>query len=117
MATQNARIIITKDVQPVFPCCRTIFSCTFNCDFEVCLCNDRMMLLWQNYAALTGYWRKQMEHISEHLKAHAANDGDFRALIGEPRMGKVCDTCGLWCLHCWCNILLLCLTSLHWLWF
>ena len=36
-----------------------------------------------------------MEHISEHLKAHAANDGDFRALIGEPRMGKVCDTCGL----------------------
>jgi len=30
-----------------------------------------------------------MEHISEHLKAHAANDSDFRALIGEPRMGKV----------------------------
>jgi len=31
-----------------------------------------------------------MEHIGEHLKAHAANDTDFRALIGEPRMGKVC---------------------------
>ena len=30
-----------------------------------------------------------MEHISEHLKAHASNDSDFRALIGEPRMGKV----------------------------
>jgi len=34
-----------------------------------------------------------MEHISEHLKAHAANDTDFRALIGEPRMGKVCVQC------------------------
>ena len=31
-----------------------------------------------------------MEHIGEHLKAHAANDTDFRALISEPRMGKVC---------------------------
>ena len=37
-----------------------------------------------------------MEHINEHLKAHAANDGDFRALIGEPRMGKVCVSCS----HC-----------------
>jgi len=34
-----------------------------------------------------------MEHISEHLKTHAANDSDFRSLIGEPRMGKVCDFC------------------------
>jgi len=42
---------------------------------------------------MAGYWRKQMEHISEHLKAHAANDTDFRALIGEPRMGKVCVQC------------------------
>jgi hypothetical protein len=36
-----------------------------------------------------GYWRRQMEHITEHLKAHAANDPGFRALIGEPRMGKL----------------------------
>jgi len=43
----------------------------------------------QSVAVVVGYWRKQMEHISEHLKAHAANDSDFRALIGEPRMGKV----------------------------
>jgi len=40
-------------------------------------------------AGATGYWRKQVEHISEHLKAHTANDSDFRALIAEPRMGKV----------------------------
>ena len=44
---------------------------------------------------LAGYWRKQMEHVAEHLKAHAANDSDFRALIGEPRMGKVCVTCSI----------------------
>ena len=42
-------------------------------------------LMW----CVAGYWRKQMEHIGEHLKAHAANDSDFRALIAEPRMGKV----------------------------
>jgi len=38
-----------------------------------------------------------MEHISEHLKAHAANDTDFRSLIGEPRMGKVCADAALSC--------------------
>jgi len=32
-----------------------------------------------------------VEHISEHLKAHTANDSEFRSLIGEPRMGKVCN--------------------------
>jgi len=47
-----------------------------------------------------------MEHITEHLKAHAANDSDFRALIGEPRMGKVCDICNLFIIFCDCLILL-----------
>ena len=41
----------------------------------------------------TGYWRKQMEHICEHLKAHAANSPDFRNLIKDPKMGKVSDFC------------------------
>ncbi|ELU16303.1 hypothetical protein CAPTEDRAFT_151808 [Capitella teleta] len=36
-----------------------------------------------------GYWRKQMEHVCAHLKAYAANNPEFRALIGEPRMGKL----------------------------
>ncbi|XP_076464677.1 double zinc ribbon and ankyrin repeat-containing protein 1-like [Babylonia areolata] len=36
-----------------------------------------------------GYWRKQVEHIYQHLKAHAQNDAEFRALIGEPKMGKM----------------------------
>jgi hypothetical protein len=31
-----------------------------------------------------------MEHICEHLKAHAANSLDFRNLIKDPKMGKVC---------------------------
>ncbi len=30
-----------------------------------------------------------MEHICTHLRAHAQNNAEFRALIGEPRMGKV----------------------------
>ena len=38
---------------------------------------------------LAGYWRKQVEHITQHMKAHAQNDAEFRALIGEPKMGKV----------------------------
>ena len=36
-----------------------------------------------------GYWRKQMDHVCAHLRAHAQNNAEFRALIGEPRMGKV----------------------------
>ncbi|XP_059174678.1 double zinc ribbon and ankyrin repeat-containing protein 1-like [Physella acuta] len=36
-----------------------------------------------------GYWRKQIEHICQHLKAHTQNDAEFRALIGEPKMGKL----------------------------
>ncbi|XP_067682776.1 double zinc ribbon and ankyrin repeat-containing protein 1-like isoform X1 [Haliotis asinina] len=36
-----------------------------------------------------GYWRRQIEHICMHLKAHAQNDAEFRALIGEPKMGKL----------------------------
>jgi hypothetical protein len=39
-----------------------------------------------------GYWRKQVEHICQHVKAHAQNDAEFRALIGEPKMGKVINT-------------------------
>ena len=42
------------------------------------------------FICLTGYWRKQMDHIGAHLKAHAANNTEFRAMIAEPRMGKVC---------------------------
>ena len=38
-----------------------------------------------------GYWRQQMDHICSHLRAHAQNNPDFRALIGEPRIGKVSE--------------------------
>lgn len=36
-----------------------------------------------------GYWRKQLDHISAHLRSYAQNNPEFRALIAEPRMGKV----------------------------
>ncbi|KAM9016327.1 double zinc ribbon and ankyrin repeat-containing protein 1 isoform 2-T2 [Ara ararauna] len=36
-----------------------------------------------------GYWRKQLDHICAHLRSYAQNNLDFRALIGEPRMGKI----------------------------
>lgn len=38
---------------------------------------------------ILGYWRKQVDHMCAHLKAHAQNEAEFRALIGEPKMGKV----------------------------
>ncbi|XP_043845309.1 double zinc ribbon and ankyrin repeat-containing protein 1 isoform X3 [Dromiciops gliroides] len=36
-----------------------------------------------------GYWRKQLDHIFAHLRSYALNNPNFRALIGEPRMGKL----------------------------
>ncbi|XP_058419266.1 double zinc ribbon and ankyrin repeat-containing protein 1 isoform X6 [Diceros bicornis minor] len=36
-----------------------------------------------------GYWRKQLDHISAHLRSYAQNNPEFRALIAEPRMGKL----------------------------
>ncbi|KAG9335853.1 hypothetical protein JZ751_003610 [Albula glossodonta] len=36
-----------------------------------------------------GYWRKQLDHICAHLRSYAQNNPEFRALIGEPRMGKM----------------------------
>ncbi|NXI53439.1 DZAN1 protein, partial [Chloroceryle aenea] len=36
-----------------------------------------------------GYWRKQLDHICAHLRSYAQNNPEFRALIGEPRMGKI----------------------------
>ncbi|KAJ7396604.1 double zinc ribbon and ankyrin repeat-containing protein 1 [Pitangus sulphuratus] len=35
-----------------------------------------------------GYWRKQLDHVCAHLRSYAQNNLEFRALIGEPRMGK-----------------------------
>ncbi|KAJ8794421.1 hypothetical protein J1605_003188 [Eschrichtius robustus] len=37
----------------------------------------------------SGYWRKQVDHISAHLRSYAQNNPEFRALIAEPRMGKL----------------------------
>uniref|UniRef100_A0A7M4EST5 Double zinc ribbon and ankyrin repeat domains 1 n=1 Tax=Crocodylus porosus TaxID=8502 RepID=A0A7M4EST5_CROPO len=36
-----------------------------------------------------GYWRKQLDHICAHLRSYAQNHPEFRALVGEPRMGKI----------------------------
>ncbi|XP_065611270.1 double zinc ribbon and ankyrin repeat-containing protein 1 [Cyrtonyx montezumae] len=36
-----------------------------------------------------GYWRKQLDHICAHLRSYAQNNPEFRALVGEPRMGKI----------------------------
>uniref|UniRef100_A0A8D0FMR0 Double zinc ribbon and ankyrin repeat-containing protein 1 n=1 Tax=Strix occidentalis caurina TaxID=311401 RepID=A0A8D0FMR0_STROC len=42
-----------------------------------------------------GYWRKQLDHVCAHLRSYAQNNLEFRALIGEPRMGKVGRTISL----------------------
>ncbi|XP_030303318.1 double zinc ribbon and ankyrin repeat-containing protein 1 [Calypte anna] len=36
-----------------------------------------------------GYWRKQLDHVCAHLRSYAQNNLEFRALIGEPHMGKI----------------------------
>ena len=36
-----------------------------------------------------GYWRQQLDHICAHLKAYSQNNSEFRAVVGEPRLGKV----------------------------
>ncbi|XP_028828005.1 double zinc ribbon and ankyrin repeat-containing protein 1-like isoform X2 [Denticeps clupeoides] len=36
-----------------------------------------------------GYWRKQLDHVCAHLRSYAQNHPEFRALIGEPRMGRM----------------------------
>ncbi|XP_019907818.3 double zinc ribbon and ankyrin repeat-containing protein 1 isoform X2 [Esox lucius] len=36
-----------------------------------------------------GYWRKQLDHVCAHLRSYTQNNTEFRALIGEPRMGRL----------------------------
>ncbi|XP_016298296.1 double zinc ribbon and ankyrin repeat-containing protein 1 isoform X3 [Sinocyclocheilus anshuiensis] len=36
-----------------------------------------------------GYWRKQLDHICAHLRSYTQNNTEFRALIGEPRLGRM----------------------------
>ncbi|KAF4093290.1 hypothetical protein AMELA_G00000600 [Ameiurus melas] len=36
-----------------------------------------------------GFWRKQLDHICTHLRSYTQNNGEFRALVGEPRMGRL----------------------------
>ncbi|XP_072240021.1 double zinc ribbon and ankyrin repeat-containing protein 1 [Leuresthes tenuis] len=35
-----------------------------------------------------GYWRKQLDHVCAHLRSYAQNNVSFRALLGEPRLGR-----------------------------
>lgn len=37
----------------------------------------------------SGFWRKQVDHICAHLRCYTQNNNEFRALIGEPRLGRV----------------------------
>ncbi|KAM7394845.1 hypothetical protein PAMP_021625 [Pampus punctatissimus] len=36
-----------------------------------------------------GYWRKQLDHVCAHLRSYAQNNTPFRALLGEPRLGRM----------------------------
>ncbi|XP_075907403.1 double zinc ribbon and ankyrin repeat-containing protein 1 [Nelusetta ayraudi] len=36
-----------------------------------------------------GYWRKQLDHVCAHLRSYTQNNAPFRALLGEPRMGRM----------------------------
>ncbi|XP_070543641.1 uncharacterized protein [Ptychodera flava] len=36
-----------------------------------------------------GYWKKQIQHIAAHLEAYTYKDPDFKAQLGQPKMGKI----------------------------
>ncbi|XP_073329406.1 double zinc ribbon and ankyrin repeat-containing protein 1 [Pagrus major] len=36
-----------------------------------------------------GYWRKQLDHVCGHLRSYTQNNAPFRALLGEPRLGRM----------------------------
>ncbi|XP_029283083.1 double zinc ribbon and ankyrin repeat-containing protein 1-like [Cottoperca gobio] len=36
-----------------------------------------------------GFWRKQLDHVCAHLRSYAQNNAPFRALLGEPRLGRM----------------------------
>ncbi|XP_042372707.1 double zinc ribbon and ankyrin repeat-containing protein 1-like, partial [Plectropomus leopardus] len=36
-----------------------------------------------------GFWRKQLDHVCAHLRSFAQNNTSFRALLGEPRLGRM----------------------------
>ncbi|KAM9857047.1 double zinc ribbon and ankyrin repeat-containing protein 1 [Aulostomus maculatus] len=36
-----------------------------------------------------GYWRKQLDHVCAHLRSYTQNNTSFRALLGEPRLGRM----------------------------
>ncbi|CAJ1053350.1 double zinc ribbon and ankyrin repeat-containing protein 1 [Xyrichtys novacula] len=36
-----------------------------------------------------GFWRKQLDHVCAHLRSYAQNNASFRALLGEPRLGRM----------------------------
>ncbi|XP_020557003.1 double zinc ribbon and ankyrin repeat-containing protein 1 isoform X3 [Oryzias latipes] len=36
-----------------------------------------------------GFWRKQLDHVCGHLRSYAQNNAPFRALLGEPRFGRM----------------------------
>ncbi|XP_051238984.1 double zinc ribbon and ankyrin repeat-containing protein 1 isoform X3 [Dicentrarchus labrax] len=36
-----------------------------------------------------GFWRKQLDHVCAHLRSYAQNNAPFRALLGEPRLGRL----------------------------
>ncbi|XP_029949253.1 double zinc ribbon and ankyrin repeat-containing protein 1 [Salarias fasciatus] len=36
-----------------------------------------------------GFWRKQLDHVCAHLRSYAQNHASFRAVLGEPRLGRV----------------------------
>ncbi|XP_037830578.1 double zinc ribbon and ankyrin repeat-containing protein 1 [Kryptolebias marmoratus] len=36
-----------------------------------------------------GFWRKQLDHVCAHLRSYTQNNASFRALLGEPRLGRM----------------------------
>ncbi|XP_033041400.1 double zinc ribbon and ankyrin repeat-containing protein 1 isoform X4 [Trachypithecus francoisi] len=85
------RDIGTQTVGLFYPSCRLLAKK----ELEIASQKQRQEKMSDHKPLLTaispgrGYWRRQLDHISAHLRCYAQNNPEFRALIAEPRMGKL----------------------------
>ncbi|GCC26675.1 hypothetical protein chiPu_0005093 [Chiloscyllium punctatum] len=81
----------TQTVGLFYPSCKMLEKK----EMEVIMEQERQQKMTDRRPLLTaispgrGYWRLQLDHICAHLRSYTQNNTEFRALLGEPQMGKI----------------------------
>ncbi|XP_048392227.1 double zinc ribbon and ankyrin repeat-containing protein 1 isoform X3 [Stegostoma tigrinum] len=81
----------TQTVGLFYPSCKMLEKK----EMEVIIQQEKQQKMTNRRPLLTaispgrGYWRLQLDHICAHLRSYTQNNTEFRALIGEPQMGKI----------------------------